>query len=623
MRPETKFFAAGLSLSALLFSAPCRAQSPGISYELQQVLKGGKGVKRLAFGAAGGLAAFGDNITVWSPDSGALLATIESKGRDKAVAISADGTMAAAGDQTIGLWQVPSGVPANTISDASKPLSALAFSPDGSMLASGSDDGTIELWNVKFGKSGGKLTGHDGKILALAFSADGQGLISASEDKTVRLWDVVQRKEKRSISESASKFGDLTAVAISPGGDYFATGLTEVKRDESNFRSRAGPPVWTRMVKIRSGATGEELASFTGHPKDIAAVAVDPTGRVAASGGPDKTVRLWDVGRKAEIATIPQDSAVIALALSPDAEWLAAAGKDGTVSVWKIKGLPAPAVASAAAPKAGEEEPRPKARPALPPSPVLASYKSAERADDFALVIGVESYANLPKADFAERDAASFFSHVEALGVPRRNIILLSGAQAGFTSFKKYLESWLPRNVKPDSRVYFYFSGHGAPDPKTGEAFLVPWDGDPNFLADTAYPVKKLYKSLSALPAAEIFVALDSCFSGAGGRSVLAEGARPLVTKVDIKGPQDPRMTVLTAAASDEITSTLKEASHGIFTYFLLKGLNGEAKDASGHITTQSLFQYLQPHVQDEAHRQNREQTPTSTTGQGIVLRSP
>ena len=72
-----------------------------------------------------------------------------------------------------------------------------------------------------------------------------------------------------------------------------------------------------------------------------------------------------------------------------------------------------------------------------------------------------------------------------------------------------------PRNL-------VYLSGHGAPDPKSGAAYIVPWDGDPNFLETTAYPVSRLYQKLGALKAREIVVALDSCFSGAN----LARGRR-------------------------------------------------------------------------------------------------
>ncbi|GAG20109.1 unnamed protein product, partial [marine sediment metagenome] len=150
-----------------------------------------------------------------------------------------------------------------------------------------------------------------------------------------------------------------------------------------------------------------------------------------------------------------------------------------------------------------------------------ARYRSAPQAHDFAVVVGIEEYSILPAAKFAERDAEAVASHMSALGIPLRHIVHLSGSKASYISLKKYLESWLPRNVKPNSRVFFYFSGHGAPDVKTGEAYLVPWDGDPGFLKDTAYPLKRLYGSLGKLKAKEIIVALDACFSGAGGRSVL------------------------------------------------------------------------------------------------------
>lgn len=620
---NTAFSAALLTLSVLSLTAPAGSQETKISYELLHVLKAGSGIRGLTFGAAGGLVSFGDDktVTVWDLEKGTSLASLQGhRKRIRSAVISTDGaTVASGGDErTVLVWEAASGRAVSTISGISKSVGAVAFSPDGATVASGDDGGTIELWNAKFGKSQGQLTGHEGKIIALAFTADGQNLISASDDKTVRLWDVNGRKERRTLTESASRHGEVTAVAFSAKSDLFAMGLTEVKSQEGNRRARAGPPSWNHLVKVRSASTGEEVATFSGHVQEVVAVALDGSGRLAASGGPDQTVRLWDVDRKTEISAIPQDRAVVAVALGYDGKWLAAASDKGEISVWRIKGVKAPAAVVRRDADAPLAEPRVKA---LPPSPVMAKYKAAPREDDFALVIGIENYATIPKAEFAERDAAAVLSHIEAMGVPRRNIIHLAGSQAGFTSFKKYLESWLPRNVKPTSRVFFYYSGHGAPDPKTGEAFLVPWDGDPSFLSDTAFPVKRLYKDLAALPAAEVVVALDACFSGAGGRSVLAEGARPLVTHVDMEKGPGGKLSLLTAASASEITTTHKESSHGIFTYFLLKGLNGEAKDAAGHITAKSLFGYLQPHVQDEARRQNREQTPAFFADNPVILR--
>jgi hypothetical protein len=252
---------------------------------------------------------------------------------------------------------------------------------------------------------------------------------------------------------------------------------------------------------------------------------------------------------------------------------------------------------------------------APPPAPALVSdvdrpsYRLAERPDDFAVVVGIGKYSDLPEAQFAERDAEAVKEHLLAEGFPSRNVVFLTGEKAGFKGIEKFVETWLPHNVDADSRVFFYFSGHGAPDPKSGQAYLLPYDGDPSFLENTGYPVQRLYAKLGALKAKEVIVALDSCFSGAGGRSVLAKGARPLVTKVEAAAA--PRnMTVFAAAEGDQITSTLEDQGHGAFTYYFLKGLSGAAKGASGRVTARSLYDYLKPKVQDAARRQNRDQEP-------------
>lgn len=243
-------------------------------------------------------------------------------------------------------------------------------------------------------------------------------------------------------------------------------------------------------------------------------------------------------------------------------------------------------------------------------------FQSSENPKNFALVIGIEKYANVPDADYSERDAAAVREHLKGLGYPERNILYLAGQQASRSGFEKYLESWLPRNVDQESRVFFYFSGHGAPDTKSGTAYLLPWDGDAKFLENTAYPVNRLYQKLSALPAKEIIVAIDACFSGAGGRSVIPKGARPLVTSV--VAVDTGRAVVLAAAAGDEITGADAVQGHGLFTYFLLKGLN----ESKGGLTAKQLYEYILPRVRDAARRENRDQTPQLIVAQDYPERA-
>ncbi|MDX6769176.1 MAG: caspase family protein [Elusimicrobiota bacterium] len=255
------------------------------------------------------------------------------------------------------------------------------------------------------------------------------------------------------------------------------------------------------------------------------------------------------------------------------------------------------------------------AQPAAPVPAAASSdadrptYRLAPRPDDYAVVVGVEKYNSLPSAAYAERDAKAVYDHLVALGWPPRNIALLTGAEATRGGLVKNLERWLPQNANERSTVFFYYSGHGAPDPAAGDAYLVPADGDPQYLEDTAYPVKRLHEKLGALKARRVLVAMDSCFSGAGGRSVLAKGTRPLVGRLNL-GAESARTVSLTASASDQISGTLDEQGHGLFTYHLLRGLNGAAADASGAVTTASLYEYLLPRVRDDAKRANREQIP-------------
>lgn len=258
-----------------------------------------------------------------------------------------------------------------------------------------------------------------------------------------------------------------------------------------------------------------------------------------------------------------------------------------------------PRLTGAAAADAGPESPE----PVFVSDIDVPAATGRSRPEDFALVIGVGRYKSLPEADYAERDSAVMKKHLVALGFPPRNVISLEGPDATRSGIQGYVEEWLPKNVKPGSTVFFYYSGHGAPDVKTGEAYLVPWDGNPRFLKTSAYSTRQLYASLAKLPAKRVIVALDACFSGAGGRSVLPQGARPLVSKIDdLRAPEG--ITVFAAASGDEITASLEEKGHGLFTYFFLKGLS------EGKRSTRELYDYLKPHVKDEALRQNREQTP-------------
>lgn len=239
------------------------------------------------------------------------------------------------------------------------------------------------------------------------------------------------------------------------------------------------------------------------------------------------------------------------------------------------------------------------------------SPTSFRRDDAYAVIIGITDYRSnkIPEVKYATRHAESIKDYlVNICGIPEENIILLTDDKATGTDLTAYIEEWLTRNVSKSSFVFVYFAGHGTPNPEKGDAYLVPYDGEPGYISKL-FPLSRFYNSLEKLPSDNIVVALDACFSGAGGRSVIEEGKRPLVA---VKIPEAvKKIAVITASAADEISQDLDAKRHGLFTYYFLKGLRGEA-DANGDnwITLGELYDYCQPKVTSESKKLGYTQTP-------------
>lgn len=402
---------------------------------------------------------------------------------------------------------------------------------------------------------------------------DHRGPVGEAADKTFsQVVELFQRQFKAVVKIDGS--GQSRAV----GADV--TALLDIVMDLPHVR--AFPP-GTTPAKIELAAVFVDLDGRTLDRVTGAAVAVPGFPRT-----PGKMSAAVEAARDKALA----DFSRALLTSSPLAEF----------AKTRASGAPAPLAPS----------PAPAPAAAWSSSVDRPSYRMGERPDDYAVVVGVEKYLGLPDAQFAERDAAAVREHLRALGYPDRNVAFLSGPAASSAGLKKHIETWLPNNVNERSTVFFYYSGHGAPDPTSGKAYLVPTDGDPQYLEDTAYPIRRLYEKLGALKAKRVVVALDSCFSGAGGRSVLAKGVRPLVVSVEAAPTAGGNLLSLSASSGDQVSGTAEDQGHGLFTYYLLKGLN----DSGGKATVRALVDGLRAKVQDHARRANREQTP-QLTGSG------
>ena len=257
----------------------------------------------------------------------------------------------------------------------------------------------------------------------------------------------------------------------------------------------------------------------------------------------------------------------------------------------------------------------PPGKPNLPDAPKTKT----SNPNAYAIVIGVETYRDqLPVATHAEADAKAFAEYAkQTLGVPESQVRLLLGQRAGRSDIDSMIKEWLPRNATaPGGKVYVFFSGHGAPDPTTGQAYLVPWDADPAYIKTRGVSVNDLYAALEALKGQQAYVFLDACFSGSGTRSVIAKGTRPLVP---VDQPKASRIIGLTASGAKETTGAARDAAHGLFTRHLLAGMAGAAdQDHDGQVTLGELADHVRVRVSKDARLDNRDQTPSLLVSTGV-----
>ena len=235
------------------------------------------------------------------------------------------------------------------------------------------------------------------------------------------------------------------------------------------------------------------------------------------------------------------------------------------------------------------------------------SNKKSE--DTYALIIANEEYQFVDDVNFAAHDGEIFKEYcIKTLGIPERQIRYCANASYGVISGGVDWLKYALNNFE-GSKAIVYYCGHGIPDEKTGDAYIIPVDGK-GTNTTTCYSLNTLYTTLANTKASNITYFMDACFTGAnkeGSMLVAARGVAREAKKETLQG----NSVVFSASSGDETAMTHPEKGHGLFTYFLLKKL----QETGGNVSYSELANYINKNVKKEAFLINEKpQTPVVAT---------
>jgi eukaryotic-like serine/threonine-protein kinase len=221
---------------------------------------------------------------------------------------------ARAGDYSLRVADPATGKAPASFSGRHSEATCAAFSPNGSRVVLGAQDGGLEIWDSSSGQAIARLDGHKGGVSAVAVSSDGARIVSGGEDRMVRIWDAATGHAMYGI---AGHGGAVLAVGFSADRRLIVSGSTD------------------KTARIWDAATGRPLHTLTGHECGVQGIAISPDGATVASAS-CATLRLWDTESGRLAATLPAawHADLAAISFSPDGAYIAAAGTAGEIKLW-------------------------------------------------------------------------------------------------------------------------------------------------------------------------------------------------------------------------------------------------------------------------------------------------
>ncbi|HZY80665.1 MAG TPA: caspase family protein [Cyclobacteriaceae bacterium] len=507
--------------------------------------------------------------------------------------------LTASWDGSLRLWDIGTGLATKKLSDHHGPAHVAIYSPDARFIYSGGADRSIRMWDVSASKVVKTFEGHRAEVTSLRISPDEKMLISHSVDGVTKFWDLTSGKE---FFEHIH-FGDKDWMVKNPEGYFngtdaarehihFVDGMKTYAVDQF-FEEYYRPDLLPKIFQNRGGGKDESKGGIQGKlqtsPPPQIKVALVPS---QESGKGELYVRITDAGAGVENLKIYHNGKSLAI----DRTQLQLPTSKNPTTTYK---LPVTLVGgsnvfTATASNKNKVE-------GTSPAIEFVSDQVTRNSICYLLAVGINQYKNPRMAlTYARPDAQSFIEVMEKKGTLFKNVELhtLYDQEASRGNILKKLDD-LSAKIHPEDVFVFYYAGHGSM--VDNQFYFIPTESlrlyDASSLKDEAIEATILQEKLKNIRALKQLIIMDACQSGGSVELLATRGATE--EKAIAQLSRSAGIHVMASAGSDQFATEFAELGHGLFTYLLLKALQGDADGApkDGKVTIYELKSYLDDQV--------------------------
>jgi WD40 repeat protein len=542
-------------------------------------------------------------------------------------------------DNSLQLWEIDTRTSVRNFVGHTDIVSTIRFTPDGETLMSASWDGSIRLWDLGTGLTTKKIKAHQGPVYSALFSADGKNIFSGGADRIIRVWDVATGKNLRTFEghqaeitsllfspdnkmlishsvDGVTKFWDLASgkeffehihigendwMVKNPEGYFngtdnarnyihFVSGIKSFSVDQF-FNDFYRPDLLPKIFQNRGNS--DELKNIQGKLK----TSPPPTVKVAiipgAEGKAELLVRLIDNGAGIENLKIFHNGKSIPV----DAANLKLPQGKGQVSTYKhtINLIGGTNIFTATARNKDNVESDPNAAE-------IFSESVSKSSTCYILAVGINAYKN-PRLslNYAKPDAQSFGELMDDRGAglfKSLQLHTLYDENATRAGILKKLDD-LAANIRPEDVFIFYYAGHGSM--VDNQFYFIPTESsrlyDATSLGKEAIEAAVLQEKFRHISALKQLIIMDACQSGGSVELLATRGASE--EKAIAQLSRSAGIHVMASAGSEQFATEFAELGHGLFTYVLIRALQGEADGApkDGKVTIYELKSFIDDQV--------------------------